>query len=217
MTVRPILFSAPMIRALLDGKKTQTRRVAKFIEPIEGGRFHIRAHGGGSYGVAEADVARVAADYAPYEIGDLLWVRETWWHGSFDFTPDQYKGVAPEPALFFRATDGHRPIFDWKPSIHMPRWASRLTLTVKDVRVQKLRRIGEADALAEGVEDELRDNNGNVCWTPATMFFENLWDTINGNRPGCAWDDNPWVVALTFDVHRMNIDAYLASHKDAAE
>lgn len=206
MTVRPILFSAPMIRALLDGRKTQTRRVAKFIEPTEDGRFHIHAYGGGSYGVAEADVARVAADYAPYEIGDVLWVRETWADMQCD----------PNEAIYF--ADGERRVATyWRPSIHMPRWASRITLTVKDVRVQRLQEISETDALAEGVEDELRDNNGNVCWTPATMFFENLWDTINGNRHGCAWADNPWVVALTFDVHRMNIDAYLVSHKEAAE
>lgn len=138
---RPILFSGPMVRALLDGRKTQTRRVATFVQETDG-LFHIRNSGGGVFGVSEDRVPIVAPDYAPYSTGDRLWVREA-------FTDLRVYGGGPD--VLYRV-DGGPDYLKWKPGIHMPRGASRLTLTVTDVRVQRLQEISEEDAQAEGVE-----------------------------------------------------------------
>lgn len=173
MTDHPILFSGPMIRALLDGRKTQTRRVLK--EDVSG-------------------------YFCPPKIrrGDRLWVRET--HG-FEAI-DTARGVKVK----YRASNGLAlpPESGWKPSIHMPRWASRLTLTVTDVRVQRLQDISEEDAKAEGVgsiESHIPGFESVTC----VQSFQKLWDGLNADR-GFGWDVNPWVAAYTFTTHPQNID-----------
>ena len=155
---------------------------------------------------------------AAYSIGDRLWVREMWaCIGREEFSAGEY--IGPGSLIAYRATwsisahkdgriwargrarhqDGtaYTDPKPWRPSIHMPRWASRLTLTVTDVRVQRLQEISEDDAKAEGAKP----------WTGALQSyvtdFATVWNSIHG--PG-AWDANPWVTALTFGVHRRNID-----------
>ena len=206
MTDLPILFSGPMVRALLEDRKTQTRRSLKFqpapgisivrktIRPIDATPYHAfeRRSVYGNY-AGELDIR--------IKRGDRLWVREAW----------RCNGWATDVAtIFYRASEGDgytamceqypvagkaylRPTASWRPSIHMPRWASRLTLIVTDVRVERLQDISEADAKAEGIDD--RDV---VCG------YSELWDQINGNG---AWEANPWVVAYTFRVIKANIDA----------
>ncbi|MEN0039834.1 MAG: hypothetical protein AAF764_00715 [Pseudomonadota bacterium] len=198
MTDRPILFSAPMVRALLAGRKTQTRRVAKF-QPSD---------------KADRDVA-TAVCWPKTAEGDRLWVREA-------FADANDHGVE---TILYRA-DGHRVEFDlfdvnpedlpnsydfatwaaaleagvegrWRPSIFMPRWASRLTLVVTDVRVQRLCDIDGLDAIAEGVTRV----EGEAPW----RSFKHLWDSLNAAR-GFGWVENPWVVATTFTVQHGNID-----------
>ena len=179
---RPILFSAPMVRAIMEGRKTQTRRVVKPIPPRGLTPNHCR------YGVP----------------GDRLWVRETWAHvfgheeyESWEmphiksFVVDNYlTGSIPagKPANgdTVYAADGwddyvENGDFRWRPSIHMPRWASRITLDVVDVRVQLLQDITQEDAGAEGVRSREE--------------FHALWESINGAG---SWDANPWVWAVTF-------------------
>jgi hypothetical protein len=224
----PILFSAPMVRALIDGRKTQTRRVLKsafaddthiewFYTPAPG--FYRRDRFG------RFDHIPLELPFAP---GDRLWVRET--HG---FNHYEYeRGCAPKerPAdltdeyLSYRATEDDYEIRNelcYRPSIHMPRWASRLTLTVTDVRVERLQDISEADAKAEGVEMESADPP--FYYVPgilphsltavgieepgghhARRSYAKLWDHINGAG---AWEANPWVVAVSFSVAKRNIDA----------
>lgn len=177
MTDRPILFSGPMIRALLEGRKTQTRRVFKGIEADGNGTFHIFNRHGGLIGVSEADVPTEAPDYVPYAGGDRLWVRET-----HSFLPrTAYRGSVGTGTIeqVEHPTDGYtaavfREGFDrsgrprWRPGIHMPRWASRLTLIVTDVRVERLQEISEADALAEGVirqDPTPDDEDWNLRWS----------------------------------------------------
>ena len=195
MTDKPILFSAPMIRALLDGRKTQTRRVLK-PQPDD---------------LYEGQVPR----QLHVAIGDRLWVREA--HYLTDDGDNEYAVyAADEDDVRAHNTKLQRmgSTIDealWRqhaklrPSIHMPRWASRLTLIVTDVRVQRLQEISEEDATAEGWGGWLDsqtsdgfDGNGPRTW------FHKLWDSINGPD---AWDRNDWVVAYTFTVHRCNIDA----------
>ena len=183
MAERPILFSGPMIRAILAGTKTQTRRVWKEAR------------------LAPRDLAigdrSIACPYG--EAGDRLWVRETWatvkW---FDDTnaASCWKNERP-PALYFAADTGayltseHRG--RWRPSIHMPRWASRLTLEVVSVRVERVQDISEADALAEGIDWA----GCNHAYGQTISAFAGLWDSINDAR-GYGWKVNPWVWVVEF-------------------
>ncbi len=190
MADRPILFSAPMVRALLEGGKTQTRRALKpqpSWEPatVDGCSF---AAGWSWAGLSRfPDAARfceAAAQFVPCAPGDRLWVKEA---HSF--------GTKAYPDCLYRADDGGYDL-RWRSPIHMPRWASRLTLLVTDVRVQRLQDISEADALAEGVEHHAGSDG--PC-----AEFEALWNSINGPD---AWAENPWVAAITFEVVHANID-----------
>lgn len=222
MTDRPILFSAPMVRALLDGRKTQTRRVAKFVQP-DGDGWHIRSSGGGMLGADDDDVRAHAADYAPYAVGDRLWVKETWTIGGVftDCVETRYRAHERASHTEFVeqvpiARVGNLPKARWPKyasPLHMPRWASRITLTVTDVRVERLQDISNDDALAEGIIEyepteeepaEFSHTDGGDVWNNPRSAYQALWDSINGNG---AWDANPWVAAISFDVHARNIDA----------
>jgi hypothetical protein len=190
---RPILFSGPMVRAILDGTKTQTRR--PIGERTLQGPEQMRCR----YG----------------EVGETLWVRER--HALLDMRPEILDyDRAPRPI-------GHCPVsvtwevddrsevrlcpphewresFDadgvvWRPSIHMPRWASRLTLELTDVRVQRVQEISEEDAIAEGC---VRFEAAPGTPEPKAAFAA-LWDSLNAKR-GFGWNQNPWVWALTFSV-----------------
>ena len=188
MADRPILFSGPMVRSLLDGRKTQTRRVLK-----------VRR---GLHPPCADDTADVLLPLAAYRVGDRLWVRETW-----------ENSIGSPDEVSYRATavdDGWRPEevgeHKWRPSIFMPRWASRLTLTVTRVRVQRLQDISPADAIAEGIAPTATIHTID-CDTPNPCYdYRSLWDSLNAKR-GFGWETNPWVVALTFTVARQNIDA----------
>lgn len=238
MTDRGMLFSAPMVRALLNGTKTQTRRLLD-PQPFDDGyydgvidlvpvqcadgeivwRFNAAAVGGGSI--------REQVIETRFQPGDRLWVREAWhaesWydrHAAKD-RPDVIARLG-EPKVWYPAgypsRNGLRGICaldldaQWskgrlRPGIHMPRWASRLTLLVADVRVERLNDCSEADALAEGIipvmEGYALDKAGR-CWgNSAAAAYALLWDSINGDG---AWDANPWVVATRFSVVAHNID-----------
>ena len=193
MKERPILFSAPMVRALLAGSKTQTRRVIRddwwrCLDPD-----------------CEEDgpLARaIAVAQCPYGVpGDRLWVRETW--GINVVGALQTRQI---DALRYRASDQRPGGLDeggkysdterWRPSIHMPRWASRITLEVAAVRVERLNSISEEDAKAEGVMHGITFGPG-IEPPPARDAFEAVWDSING-KAGRRWADNPYIWAITF-------------------
>lgn len=180
MKERPILFSGPMVRAILEGRKTMTRRVVKpnlFIER-NGGNLPPIEQSHAYFGVFCS--RHVSCPYG--QPGDRLWVRETWARGMTD------------EELYYRATD--KEITDeereegmrWKPSIHMPRWASRITLEVTEVRVERLQGITEADSVAEGIKP---------LQGGAVSDFRLLWDHLNASR-GYGWDANPWVWVVSF-------------------
>ena len=214
MTDKPIIFSAPMIRALLDGRKTQTRRVLKpqpnadRIFWVHDGEHWLWANNDGDSGSANVQ-------FAP---SDRLWVREAWSgdHEFRDTPPAQrvnwaWEGVPHLRESIWYWADGAPEFGDWekpRPSIHMPRWASRLTLIVTDVRVQRLLEISAQDAESEGVFRHVAEHSLNKVFrsergTVAVEYFRDLWNSLHGPD---AWDANPWVVALTFTVHRGNID-----------
>ena len=186
MTERPIIFSTPMVQALLAGRKTQTRRLLKpqpHLISSPTGESYIGVDGKGHH-------IRFAPD-------DLLWVRE-----AFAFVPPTaYRastGVESrwnpnddyEAAVYRAGWERSKP-GRWKSSIHMPRWASRLTLLVTEVRVQRLQGISEEDAIAEGMLPQ---------WGPTAAFaFRRTWESLHG--PG-SWEANPWVAAISFEVAR---------------
>lgn len=200
MKERPILFSAPMVRALLDGSKTQTRRIFK----LPRGCSWYEALGGEAKGEAQDDNGpawwHVEEQSCPYgQPGDRLWVRE-------NFMDMQGTGVEhrPDPngplhRYAYRADtppgshgDEARKEYGlkWKPSIHMPRTACRITLHITGVRVERLQEISRGDAMAEGCPfPNMAKGNDPRHWYTA------LWEQING--PG-SWDANPWVWVVEF-------------------
>ncbi len=201
MKARPILFSGPMVRALLDGRKTQTRRVLK-------GTTEYR----GPYNPAYLEVHKRSdgwADICPFgKAGDLLWVREGFSYDRLDVDRD---GIL-SPWYW---ADGNPEYGDWtkpKPSIHMPRWASRLTLELTGIRVERLWDCSESDALAEGVDitlpmfDAAAYDNAGMNGSVYREQYRTVWESING--PG-SWDANPRVWVLKFKVHRRNVDELL--------
>ena len=203
MKERGILFNAEMVRAILAGRKTQTRRIAKEVT-----EWHTQENPLDSCvvkdGVAYCDVQVSESDVIAFEfpcpfgkVGDRLYVRETWADlrgmGFDDQVAYREKSLKDYGRGLEEDGDSERCRLDfgvkWKPSIHMPRWASRITLEITGVRVERLNDISEEDAEAEGVTpcDDPR-------WNP-TQALELLWESING--PG-SWSVNPWVWAVDF-------------------
>lgn len=204
MTERPILFSAPMIRALLAGTKTQTRRLVTV--PWQGGR---RALPFEPYWVEEDGrllFSDESGEYRPWidcahpygVVGDKLWVRETWQtSGNHESALAATGRDSHEGPCFTFAADRVKPGRGWRPSIFMPRGASRITLEITSVRVQRLQRITEEDAKAEGVTPDA-DCIANRCARPHWDGYMDLWDSINGKR--APWKTNPWVWVIGFEV-----------------
>ena len=177
MRERPILFSAPMVRAILDGRKSMTRRVVrdKFVlsDPDAFDKNNI--------------FERIKN---PYFVGNHLWLRETW-AGGVDFGTVIYKADGTELPPY----NGAR----WYPSIHMFRRDSRITLEITNVRVERLQEITEEDVEREGVlGDSYLESHGISKRDPhsAIIYFEELWDSINGNK--YPWSSNPWVWVIEF-------------------
>ena len=223
MKARPILFNGQMVRALLDGRKTQTRRVLKpQPKPVD----ELASEAGDVFVDYDGSLRRFRRDRrqnfaddiigepmpCPYgSVGDLLYVRETWSHtGQGAWTPsDAFIAQSLGGKLVYRADEGDEAP-GWFPSIHMPRWASRLTLRITDVRVERLKDITKAEAAKEGWQSMLSD--GSLNYNPK-RWFRDLWDEING--PG-AWEANPWVWAVSFKVIHKNVDQVLKEARAAA-
>ncbi|HXF12249.1 MAG TPA: hypothetical protein VN517_03790 [Terriglobales bacterium] len=206
---RPILFSAPMVRAILEGRKTQTRRIVKPQPCIIDGVFMHHVAGP----KWESGLPYRCAYGKP---GDRLWVRETWtgtWHDTavhLVYAADGSERMAGEAPTEYVLPKAAAKIGNWVTPLFMPRWASRITLEVTKVRVQRLQEISEEDARAEGVE---LLSDAPACLTPwknyrlkpgapfamnhsiAAASFMSLWDSINGDKSSNA---NPWVWAVSF-------------------
>ena len=226
---RPILFSGEMVRAILDGRKTVTRRVIKpnrrwadEIHMGEGRDGNWIVYNGQDDSIIGPDNCEYPVP-CPYGIpGDRLWVRETFaiesnyqiefddydppfkdgrpinWDGLTNWEQCHYRATDPVPELCYSDEDLGPPC-KWKPSIHMPRWASRITLEVVSIRVERLQDISDKDAIAEGIQKAdfgFVDctEKGNRVFS-AKLGFEKLWNSING--PG-SWDSNPWVWRVEF-------------------
>jgi hypothetical protein len=206
---RPILFSAPMVRAILDGRKTQTRRIVTV--PWRGSSralpyepYYVDTDGELRFCDEYGDYHPIEDTMQPYGVvGDRLWVKET--HAlrsdiDGNAEPDRARHYA-----MFRADEAGDPADPnnwhdygrrWRPSIFMPRWLSRITLEIADVRVQRVQAISSSEAKAEGVGVSADDPLKGTGAMDAMSRFASLWDAINGKR--APWADNPWVWAITF-------------------
>ncbi len=217
----PVLFSASMVRALLDGRKLQTRRILK-DQPGDLDKPFMMDDG--SWHVTDSRGGHMSPLAVRFRKGDRLYVRE-----AIGRRPASFLGIKAkngvESAHYIADdeevvnADGFNICPWWKskgaiPGIHMPRWASRLTLTVTDVRVQRLQEISEADAVAEGWPHDRanligrRDVLKSSSEIRPRYWYAGLWELINGTG---SWDANPWIVALTFTVEKRNIDAARAA------
>ena len=244
MTDRPIIFSAPMIRALIDSRKTQTRRLVRSMPPApsDGSLVHPPKHDhcyfdaycGGKKsaanprGMTENWCWWTRDDRAGhgcrigYVPSDRLWVREAW---RADVAYDDLKpselggeeGVRYETDGRFGAwTFGPRKLGRYRHGRFMPRWASRLTLIVEEVRVEPLEGISRDDAIAEGLIHQpgviepdwwmLPEPHHQGSFLSPVAAYRWLWNDLH-TKPGERWEDNPHVVALTFRVEQRNIDA----------
>lgn len=201
MKERPILFSGPMVRAILEGRKTQTRRVVK-PQPSDPNWVMLRGSS-----IDKSDETFFSCPYGP--VGTKLWVRESFrlsdtYRDCACYEPCSCKNGVPIYAADFSNDPEMGP---FKPSIHMPRWASRITLEVTGVRVEGLQDISEEDAKAEGMferksEDGMSGFGGhdgpNIPAEYTFRFaFKDLWNRINDER-GFGWDFNPWVWVVEF-------------------
>ena len=219
MNEHPILFTGDMVRAILDDRKTQTRRIIKKIPSFYDLAAKLKSYGEEDY--AFLDMADPIGTYptlatCPYgKVGDTLWVREAWWDLGFYskgkwFGRTQADIVGPE-----YVADGEpegpmaqakRPslVCKWRkrPSIHMPKWACRIFLEITNIRVERVQEITPEDCVSEGIDliqgkrglaanTAYRDYSGQGKYCGAMDSFRTLWDSINAKR--APWKDNPWV------------------------
>lgn len=222
MKERPILFSGPMVRAILDGRKTQTRRVVK-PQPVQMDDRHYMTHPGSMiYG--KSALLNKLSRKCPYgQPGDQLWVRETWLYDDYMHSETAGKPDLPgglySHRIVYRATQPEYPVETigsqkWRPSIHMPRWASRINLEIIDVRIERLQDISIKDALAEGITGVTKDNEvvkycvldkgdrSSIAWVDMPrspiQAYKRLWDSINAAR-GYSWDSNPFIWVIKYE------------------
>lgn len=212
---KPMLFSSEMINAILDGRKTMTRRILKKQPPFLGANIDDRING---YNSTEEDAEPIYSIKVPYKIGDRIWVRET-----YSITED----INGSPCVFYKADkyniligtlNGKDELLTgignsecsepeiYKPSIFMPRWASRITLEVTDIKVDRLHNVSEEDARKEGYtyaslhamhEEAARMGLMKMPDDPL-LWFRELWNKINGER--IPWNQNPWVWVVKFKL-----------------
>jgi hypothetical protein len=206
----PIIFSAPMVLALLDDRKTMTRRLAwgkdkkKNVvpHPIDG-EFTVQT-------------TRPPSPWQRVKPGDRLWVRETWQkHPDYATIEDARRtceNIGFHFGLVFAATQTNNRPIKWRSPIHMPRWASRLTLVVTATKIERAQQISDEDVIAEGMQ--FFPGEGYACPAPTGGWWHScesaqdcfmwLWRKLHGAD---SWDANPEIVVLTFTVHKQNIDS----------
>lgn len=225
MKERPILFNSVMVRAILDGRKTQTRRIVKPepVQPCEGAYFD-KYNKGTQWNWWTSDNKQCLNQIikCPFgKVGDSLWVRETWGHfepvyDGIEWIPDRPflksgerkfgKGYidaniiwAVDGPFAWSDEDSCEEVSRWIPSIHMPRWASRINLEITDIKVERLNDISEEDAKAEGIEDPISvmmsyDPNADLVDSYVAAFCS-LWSSVYGQD---SWKSNPWVWVINF-------------------
>ena len=196
--MKPILFNTEMVRAILEGRKTETRRVVKFPEGMTG-RLPTNANDHLFY--------PCGIKYPPYKKGDILYVRETW---------ASFRGWMWGPKYVYKAGYDPKQLpaaayttkWNWRPSIHMPKEAARIFLRVTDVHAERLRDITEADAVKEGLYKGWRLSGRGSLALSARQAFMWLWETVTRDGPAYkTWACNPWVWVIEFE--KLTSDAQI--------
>lgn len=185
MRVLPMLFNTEMVKAILDGRKTCTRRVLKHPFEVHPNGFITKPHGND----------RLCPYTPPYQPGDILYVRETWSEiRNADGSHKKYVYKASDQYPF--GESGYIIKFKWKPSIHMPKEAARIWLKVTDVRVERLQEMDKTDALKEGIDPRLCLNLSH-----ALTKFKKIWDSTikKSDLDIYGWDADPWVWVIEFE------------------
>jgi len=219
---RPIIFSAEMVRAILEGRKTQTRRPIKPQPPnIKGQQVWPNKDGGWSYWINGSVWQDIKCPF--YKRGDVLWVKETWkpFRDKKGFLGIRYKGGAKRLTGHPRGVEFYPDDHRWKSPIYMPHWASRITLEITDIRIERVQDITEKDAIAEGafeINDNLKQDAArealaaNKTTVGPIDYFRELWDSIyikmkhqesdmgkfSADNTMYLWDQNPWVWVIKF-------------------
>lgn len=208
---RPILFSTPMVEAILDGRKTQTRRT-RGLEEINKNPddWHFVGMCVTDSGELKAtfqnceDFVRIKCPYG--KPGDRLWVRETWQKTDFLHPSNENYGYVYKASENGKDWQENTEEWKWKPSIHMPKAAARIWLEITDISVERLQDISKEDAITEGIEpvaDGYKNympklsSTSQFCWPTAYHSFQSLWESINGAE---SWDLNPWLWVVKFKV-----------------
>jgi hypothetical protein len=215
MKARPIIMNTAMVQTILAGRKTQTRRILKGFDGAQeiewrNDRWVAIGDSPTCYGGEIQMNDWIEYVKCPFgSVGDVLYVRETW--ATRGDASDGACHANPSKGIFYPATDNYQ-YKRKRPSIHMPRWASRITLVITDIRLEQLWDISEQDAFAEGVNTVLPmfnseeynrlGMNGNVY----REEYKKLWESIYGAG---SWNDNQWVWVISFEPHMMNVDKYM--------
>jgi len=210
----PILFSTEMVQAILDGRKTMTRRILKpepylpfkksKIDFVKGFGFCVRHQISKNPDRFEC-TSKIKCPYG--QVGDILWVRETF---NSDYSFKNSKGKPVAPGILYKATTENLPSKSdkWKPSLFMPKEACRIFLKINNIRVERLHDISEEDAISEGIEKygpfgefkgSKHPNGGSMrfrAYSKSTRAFQDLWETINSEE---SWKSNPWVWVIEFE------------------
>lgn len=222
MNVHSMLFNTAMVKALLRGDKTQTRRIMK-PQPFD----VDNSDGVALLSESDSEESKIIGQ-APFippfgNEGDLIWVRETFQGPLFNLelesqylenkslfeTPEYCAYAATDPKPDFYDVDSEEMVCRWRPSIHMPRWASRLTLRITDVHIEHLQDISEQDAIAEGCNNAKSEAAEAIGWyEKPCSAFRRVWESTGGD-----WDANPWVWVYQFEVILANVDTVI---KEAA-
>lgn len=194
----PVIMSAPMVQACLDDSKTMTRRLAW------GRQSNWMALGGRCISTDPMSFENPSR-WQRVKVGDRLWVREMHSFRNCTDADDIQRRISrgQDPTLYSTDRTDKYKKFKWRPSIHMPRWASRLTLVVTATKIERLQDISEADATAEGAEIFYGPPFDPAHAPTNRRRFELLWRHLHGPK---AWDANPEVVAVSFRVHKCNVD-----------
>lgn len=222
----PILFSTPMVQAILEGRKSQTRRIMEpqpwygsqvpdgphfIFPPGSGQRFNAEVSKNGNWYVMQEGFQRYFSKMAKWQPGDLLWVREIYKIEGSMSHGESVLGVKYKAGGRWIQNDS-KEVFDifhkskegWRPNIFLPKIAARIWLQVTDIRVERLQDISEEDAKAEGVE---KIDDSIFCWrhyggkyagcSTARNSFQSIWKSINGDE---SWNINPWVWVISFNI-----------------
>ena len=192
---KPILFNTDMVRAILDGRKTATRRIAKYITQFddEGLYFNIFRKGEWTGPILREQVIE---EYAPYKIGDILYVRETFSTWTDGYVYKAWTSPFPQPGRY------NDEFMKWHPSIHMPKQAARIFLRVTDVRMERLHNIDGHGIVSEGVNNTKSNPLMGKRWeNMQRITFSELWDSTipKKNRDKYGWSANPWVWVIEFE------------------